>query len=277
MLENYLKLLKLKNLMLRCEIMNLGIIGYGNIGELLTQNIINYNFCNLNKLYIANRTLSKITHLKDINQSISITDDNTEVAKNCEKIIISVKTPDLINVLEQIKEYITKDTQIIHTCAGIDLESEKLTCVIPTISSTYDKNNPKKGFTIIMHDEKVSSENKEYVENLFSKFSQIKVVDNPEDLEIATIAASCMPAFISLGIDLFTDELSTKSNLSKEELFKIVAETLNSSSYLLKENILSSEELINKVATKKGITQKGLDTLNEDLPAIYKRLIYTLL
>ena len=277
MLENYLKLLKLKNLMLRCEIMNLGIIGYGNIGELLTQNIINYNFCNLNKLYIANRTLSKITHLKDINQSISITDDNTEVAKNCEKIIISVKTPDLINVLEQIEEHITNDTQIIHTCAGIDLESEKLTCVIPTISSTYDKNNPKKGFTIIMHDEKVSSENKEYVENLFSKFSQIKVVDNPEDLEIATIAASCMPAFISLGIDLFTDELSTKSNLSKEELFKIVAETLNSSSYLLKENILSSEELINKVATKKGITQKGLDTLNEELPAIYKRLIYNLL
>ena len=277
MLENYLKLLKLKNLMLRCEIMNLGIIGYGNIGELLTQNIINHDFCNLNKLYIANRTLSKINHLKDINQSISITDDNTEIAKNCEKIIISVKTPDLINVLEQIKEHITKDTQIIHTCAGIDLDSEKLTCVIPTISSTYDKNNPKKGFTIIMYDEKVSSENKEYVENLFSKFSQIKVVDNPEDLEIATIAASCMPAFISLGIDLFTDELSTKSNLSKEELFKIVAETLNSSSYLLKENILSSEELINKVATKKGITQKGLDTLNEDLPAIYKRLIYNLL
>lgn len=259
--------------------MNLGIIGYGNIGELLTQNIINHDFCNLNKLYISNRTISKINHLKDIDPHISITDDNTEVAKNCEKIIISVKTPDLINVLEQLKEFITKDTQIIHTCAGIDLESEnnKLTCVIPTISSTYDENNPKKGFSIIMYGENVSFENKEYVENLFSKFSQIKVVDNPMDLEIATIAASCMPAFISLSIDIFTDELSTKSNLSKEEIFEIVTETLNSSSYLLKENILSSKELINKVATKKGITQKGLDTLNEDLPAIYKRLIYTLL
>lgn len=46
--------------------MNLGIIGYGNIGELLSQNIISHDFCNLNKLYIANRTLSKINHLKDI-------------------------------------------------------------------------------------------------------------------------------------------------------------------------------------------------------------------
>ena len=57
------------------------------------QNIISHDFCNLNKLYIANRTLSKINHLKDIDPRISITDDNTEVAKNCEKIIISVKTP----------------------------------------------------------------------------------------------------------------------------------------------------------------------------------------
>ena len=63
--------------------MNLGIIGYGNIGELLSQNIIIHDFCNLNKLYIANRTLSKINHLKDIDPRISITDDNTEVAKNC--------------------------------------------------------------------------------------------------------------------------------------------------------------------------------------------------
>lgn len=83
--------------------MNLGIIGYGNIGELLSQNIISHDFCNLNKLYIANRTLSKINHLKDIDPRISITDDNIEVAKNCEKIIISVKTPDLANVLDQLK------------------------------------------------------------------------------------------------------------------------------------------------------------------------------
>lgn len=252
--------------------MNLGIIGYGNIGELLVQNIINHDFCDLNKLYISNRTISKINHLKDINQSVSITNKNTEVAKNCEKIIISVKTPDLENVLEEIKPYITKNTQIIHTCAGIELDNN-LTCVIPTIASTYDENNPKKGVSIIMHGENVSTENKEYVENLFSKFSQVKIVNNPKDLEIATIAASCMPAFIALSIDMFTDELKNNCSLSKEELFKILTETLNSSSYLLKENIYSSENLINKVATKNGITQKGLDILNKEMGDIYKRLI----
>ncbi len=259
--------------------MNLGIIGYGNIGELLSQNIISHDFCNLNKLYIANRTLSKINHLKDIDPRISITDDNTEVAKNCEKIIISVKTPDLANVLDQLKPHITKNTQIIHTCAGTDLEFKDcgLSCVIPTISSTYDEDNPKKGVSIIMHDENVSGENREFVEKLFSKFSQIKVVDSPMDLEIATIAASCIPAFIALSLDLFAGELEEKCNLSKEETFKILAETLNSTAYILKEDIYSPDELINKVATKNGITQKGLDVLDKDLPDIYKRLISKLL
>ena len=76
--------------------------------------------------------------------------------------------------------------------------------------------------------------NREFVEKLFSKFSQIKVVDSPMDLEIATIAASCMPAFIALSLDLFAGELEEKCNLSKEETFKILAETLNSTAYILK-------------------------------------------
>lgn len=97
------------------------------------------------------------------------------------------------------------------------------------------------------------------------------------DLEIATIAASCMPAFIALSLDLFAGELEEKCNLSKEETFKILAETLNSTAYILKEDIYSPDELINKVATKNGITQKGLDVLDKDLPDIYKRLISKLL
>ncbi|WP_299523438.1 pyrroline-5-carboxylate reductase dimerization domain-containing protein [uncultured Methanobrevibacter sp.] len=259
--------------------MNIGIIGYGNIGELIAQNIIKNDFYNFNKLYISNRTLSKINHIKNINSTISITDNNIEIAKNCEKIIISVKTPDLISVLEELKPYVTQNTQIIHTCAGINttFENNGLTCVIPTISSTYDKNNPKKGVSIIIHDENVPLENKKFVEELFSKFSQIKIVNNNLDLEIATIAASCMPAFIALSSKMFAEKLEKNCDLTKEEIFKIILETLNSTSYLLEKNIYSSDELINKVATKNGITQKGLDILNEELPDIYKKLIYKLL
>ena len=259
--------------------MNIGIIGYGNIGELIAQNIIKNDFYNFNKLYISNRTLSKINHIKNINSTISITDNNIEIAKNCEKIIISVKTPDLISVLEELKPYVTQNTQIIHTCAGINttFENNGLTCVIPTISSTYDKNNPKKGVSIIIHDENVPLENKKFVEELFSKFSQIKIVNNNLDLEIATIAASCMPAFIALSSKMFAEKLEKNCDLTKEEIFKIILETLNSTSYLLEKNIYSSDELINKVATKNGITHKGLDLLNEELPDIYKKLIYKLL
>lgn len=259
--------------------MNIGIIGYGNIGELITQNIIKHDFHDFNKLYISNRTFSKIEHLKDIDQDIFITKDNKEIVKNCEKIIISVKTPDLINVLEEIKPYMTQNTQIIHTCAGINFKFKNngLSCVIPTISSTYDKNNPKKGVSIIYHDNNVSLENKKFVEELFSEFSQIKILDTTQDLEIATIAASCMPAFIALSAEMFSEKLEKKCNLTKEELFKIIIETLNSTSYLLKEDIYSHTELINKVATENGITQKGLNTLNKELPDIYNKLILKLL
>lgn len=75
-----------------------------------------------------------------------------------------------------------------------------------------------------------------------------------------------MPAFVAFAIDNFSKELSNRSNFTKEELSYFVSETVNASSLILKDEICSSEELISKVATKNGITQKGLDYLEKTLP-----------
>lgn len=263
--------------------MNLGIIGYGNIGEMLVKNIVNSKSIKFNKLYISNRHINKIKHLKDISESICITDSNIELAKNCEKIIISVETPDLTGVLKEIKPYLHENTHVTHCSAGVDsdeLEKEfnhPLTCVIPTISSTFDCENLKKGVSLFLHDENVSLKNREYIEDLFSKFSYIHEVENEQDLRISLIATSCMPAFIAQITGEMSEKLSENSSLTKNELLYLLTETLISTSLILKNNIYDNEELITKVATKGGITQKGLDYLNENMNHIENNLIKLLL
>lgn len=61
--------------------MDIGIIGYGNIGELLTLNILNLN--DDYKLFISNRTHSKLDKFKN-NDNVVICSSNKEVALNCE-------------------------------------------------------------------------------------------------------------------------------------------------------------------------------------------------
>ncbi|MCR5026791.1 MAG: NAD(P)-binding domain-containing protein [Methanobrevibacter sp.] len=258
--------------------MNLGIIGYGNIGELLVQNILNIANDDFNKLYISNRHIDKIEFLKD-NEIVTCTDSNTEVSRNCEKIIICVQTPMFFDVLEEIYPDINENTHLIYCCAGIDnkkrLENypNNMTCIIPTIASTYDGKNPKKGVSLIKHDENVSTENKDYIEKLFNEFSDIKIVKDENELEILTFTTSCMPAFISLAVEKLASQLSLNSSIDKEEFLKLLITTNMSTSQLLNENTFNNEDIIKKVATKNGITEKGLRYLDDELIEVYTNLI----
>jgi pyrroline-5-carboxylate reductase len=258
--------------------MNLGIIGYGNIGELLVQNILNLENIDFNKLYISNRHIDKIEFLKD-NGIVICTDSNIEVSQNCEKIIICVQTPMFFDVLEEIYPHINENTHLIYCCAGIDTEKKlekyqnNMTCIIPTIASTYDGKNHKKGVSLIKHDEKVSPENRKYIENLFNEFSTIKIVKDENELEILTLTTSCMPAFISLALEKLAAQLSQNSDIEKEEYLKLLINTNMSTSQLLNENTLNNKEIIKKVATKNGITEKGLNFLDDELIEVYTNLI----
>lgn len=255
--------------------MKIGIIGYGNIGQLLSKNLIN-----VEEVLVSTRTLSK---LDDIQDKVTICKSNKQLAKSVDKIIISVKTNQLINILNEIDPVVSEEIHIIHTCAGItfkDLETfsnYQISCIIPTIASTYTSENLKKGYSLCIHNDNVCDKNKKYIEELFSKFSYLKTIDNFDDLYMAMIATSCMPAFISLATDLLSQKFSDLSGFTYEAMLNLLTETVNSSSMLLKENVYSCDELMNKVATKNGITQKGLDYLHQSLPVIYDDLMNKLL
>ena len=94
-----------------------------------------------------------------------------------------------------------------------------------------------KGVSIIMHDENVSGENREFVS--YFQNSMNKVVDKSWDLEIATmLCPSCMPAFIALSLDLFAVDLKKgRYNLFQKKKPLKYLQTLNST-YILKEDIL---------------------------------------
>lgn len=260
--------------------MNIGIIGYGNIGELLVDNILKLN--EGYKIFLSNRTISKLDKFKD-NENVVICKFNGEVADNCDNIIISVKSPQLIDVVSEISSKLSENSYIIHTCAGVSFDElsnvydKPLTCIIPSIASTVLESKEINGVSLIYHDDNLSKENKDFSNNLFSKFSYIKEVSSEKELELFTIVTSCMPAFISLNVDLFASVLSNKFNLDKDEVYSLLSQTLSSSSNLLSSNIFTAPQLIDKVATKKGITQKGLDYIEKSFPREYENLIFEIL
>lgn len=256
--------------------MNFGIIGYGNIGSLISDNLADIGFLDKNKLNISTKTLSK---LENLDSRINVYENNVDIAKDSDIIFISVKSPDLIKVIEDIAPFLDDDSYLVHSSAGISFDDiahvhdGEVSCVIPSVSSEPNPEKQKTGISIFYHNMNVSEENQEKIEELFSEFSNVITTDNYDDLEALTIATSCMPAFIAFVTELFARQLSDSSNLDYDDIYSYLNETNSSTASLLNLELFSSDDLINKVATKNGITQKGLDYLNDELPAIFDNLI----
>lgn len=259
--------------------MKLGIIGFGNIGKLLFENLVNIGFDKENDIYLSNKTKSKLNHVNDISPYTCVCENNRDLAKNSEIIIVSVKTPQLLGIIEEIRPFLNENTVLVHTCAGISFEQINeiydgpVTCIIPSIASTVVENASTSGVSILYYSENVDERQRSIIEDLFSRFSYLKTVDNQNDLKTMTIATSCMPAFIAQIIGIFSNDIAEYSDLNSRDFENVLNETIYSTVNILNTNTLNKDEIIEHVATKNGITEKGLNYLENELPSIFTELI----
>lgn len=269
--------------------MKIGFIGYGNMGKMIINNILSLNLLNEQEIIVSNRTIAKLDSLKEKYPKIITTSDNSYLARNSGKIFIFVKTPEFKDVMEEVNPFLSKNIHIIHVCAGLSFENiakvydGPVSQIIPSIASTnhelIEYNYAKKGVSLILHNKKVNSYDKEFVEELFNEFSYIEIIKDgtTDDLEVATVLTSCGPAFIALLVKKISKIASLKSTLAIEETQDMVIKTLFGTSLLLSnfnedKIAMNPDGLIEKVATKKGITQKGLDYLDPEIERLANEL-----
>lgn len=254
--------------------MKLGIIGYGRIGQMISENLLKLNLINPDELIISNRNIKKLNKIKKDFPQITITDNNKELAQSADKIIISVESDDLLDVLREIKDDID-NTHIIQTCAGISFDDIKevfdgpVTVIIPSLASRFQqRDNPQKGISLIVHNDKVNFLNSTSIETLFNEFTYVKILPSEKDIEIATILTSCAPAFISLIVKKLAEYTVENSSLDYSESKYLILKTLIGTSENLSVDTLNNEScdaMIDSVCTPGGITEKGVEYLDTSL------------
>ncbi len=252
--------------------MKIGFIGYGSMGSMILNGFLDSNSISAKDIIVSNRTISKLDNLKKKYPEIEVSPKNVDLAKKCNPIFLFVNTGEVKNVLDEIKEQLNKDTHIIHISAGLSLKileesfPFKITQIIPSLTSEL-----KEGVSLVCHSGKVNSKEKKFVENLFSNISQLKVV-REEDLDICTDLTSCSPAFMAYIFKEFAVSGAARSEITKEEAEEMVLQTLLGTVKLLTEKKMSFEEIISRVATKGGITEEGIKSLETDLPLVFDNL-----
>jgi len=253
----------------------IGFIGYGSMGSVILNGFLDSGILKPFNLTVSTRTKSKLAEFEKIYPEVEIADNNVQTAQHSDIIFIFTGTSEVKQVIEEINNYLSQETHLIYISAALGIDrvgsifDGKITKVIPSITSEV-----REGFSLICHQESVTAEESEFVNELFRSIGDVKIVDEA-DLDVGADITSCSPAFIAKIFQEFSIEASKNSNFSREETEEMIISTLYGTSKLLYEKGYGIENLISAVATKGGITEEGIKVLGTELPELFSELFKT--
>jgi pyrroline-5-carboxylate reductase len=245
----------------------IGVIGYGSMGKMILEKFINSRIIEAENIFIANRTYDKIINLNRNFPQINISKENDYVAENVDILFICVKPLEIKTVLMEIISGVKDNCHIISLNGSIlfkQLEqicvNKKISKVIPSVTAEINKS-----VTLICHNDNVKDDDKTILKILLECFGI--TIEIPE-MEIGMISelTSCMPGFIGAMFKVITDEAEKHTKINKKDIIKMVIETMYGTGKLLLEKDMTFDDLIKRVATKKGITEEGTKVIENKFP-----------
>lgn len=243
-----------------------GFIGYGSMGSMLVNGFLSSGVLSPEQAVISNRNITKIESMNRSWRGVTLTTDNRQVARESDLLFICVKPMDVLPVLKEIHPDLKDAAHLasIASCVTLnDIESQfsgKVTKVIPSLTSEV-----KEGISLVCHNAKVPQENKNYLEMLLGAISKVVCIKE-SDFEVAADLTSCAPGMIAAIFDNFVQAGIRHSDIPPEVAYQMVVSTLFGTSKVMVEKGIAFSEMIRRVATKGGITEEGVNVLNQHLP-----------
>jgi pyrroline-5-carboxylate reductase len=252
--------------------MKIGIIGFGSMGRMLMRKFLETGTIMQEELYVSNRTKEKLSELSSFYPKVNIC-NNESVVTSSDFIFICVRPAQMKDVAEIIKPYIKKGQHIcaVNACIRFyQLNSIFPGCscsiVIPSVTGEVNKS-----VTLASFNSHAAKHEIDLIQSLLSSFSSVVVIPENE-LGICTDLTSCMPGFIASIFDIIVEEASHHSSLSKNEIHSMIITTILGTSKLCVDQKMSFDKIVERVATKGGITEEGEKVIRSRFPEIVKIL-----
>jgi pyrroline-5-carboxylate reductase len=264
-----------KNIKQRKEEMErkIGIIGYGSMGKMVLSKFFKSKAVDKSNLFVANRTFEKIADLNKIYPEINICINNCDLAKEVDILFICVKPLEIRTVLMEIIKDIKNGCHIISLNGSIlfkQLEeiciNKKMSKVIPSVTAEVNQS-----VTLVCHNNLVENKDKNYLKAVLECLGTVAEIPEME-IGIGSELTSCMPGFIGAIFKVITSEAEKHTAMNKNDIIKMVVETMYGTGKLLLEKEMSFDNLISRVATKGGITEEGTKIIEEKLPDIINEM-----
>lgn len=244
--------------------MNLGVVGFGNLGKAFVKGIIKSEKFKNPDIYVIAKTEETLEEAKK-HYKVNVCKNMSALIEFCDVIVLVVKPAVAETIIKQINDSDYNNKIFISLMAGVKIEKLKAMFSAPVRMYRAMPNVSianLQGVTAISFPDEISDNDKQIVKDIFQSLGLVIEVREDEIEQITSLSA-CGLGFVAHLMDSFV-EAGIKIGLSREIATQITIQTFYGAVKTTYEDNISPEKLKESVATKGGATEEGLHVLDKE-------------
>jgi pyrroline-5-carboxylate reductase len=244
--------------------LKIGFLGAGKMTASLVKRLIETETVSANHIFVSSRTQGKVIKLNE-HFGVNMSATNENLVDSVDIIVVAVKPQDFTEAVESIASVFKDNQVVISLAAGLELKTlERLVSQVRWVRVM--PNTPSKlGHGVIGYctNEKEDPALQSLVSDFLMPFGYVISVEEGDSFDTVLVSAACGTGFILELMSYWIDWIEERG-FTPEEARQITNNTFLGAAILAEESDKTSiENLIADVASKKGVTAAGLDSMRE--------------
>lgn len=247
------------------EHLKIGFIGAGSMTSTLLRRLFLTQTILPKNTWVSSRSPGKPLRFKEQWPELNIATTNEEVIDHCQVVFLAMKPQDFLMGIEPIATLFGKEQIVISLLAGVPLDSLEKTLTEPRLIRIMPNTPAVLGKGIVSyclnHTDDTGAQS--IVEELLSPLGHVIQVDEGDMFDTLLVSTSSGIGFV-YELMSYWQEWIEERGFSKDIARQLTVETFLGATLLATEEPqVSFEDLQARVASKKGITAAGLDSMRE--------------
>lgn len=243
--------------------MNVGFIGVGNMSQAIIRRLIGSGVLRPDQIFGTNRSPGKLHKLQE-QLGIQIAKTNEELVDSCQVVIIATKPQDLLPALEPIASSFLPNQILISLAAGLRLDTLSKTVPACRVVRVMPNTPAQFGEGVVGYcTAKLDAGLKTIVEDLFNPMGLVVGLEEGESFDALAVACASGTGFVLELMEYWQDWIEERGVESKVARAMAVQTFLGAAKLAAQLPETEISDLIAKVASKKGITEAGLQSMRE--------------
>ncbi len=234
------------------------------MAQAMIRGLLETDFIVPQRVMVSNRSPGKLQKLSE-QFGVTTARSNEELVERADILILSVKPQDLLAAIEPISQAFLDGQIVISLAAGVRMETlEKLLpqCRIVRLMPNTPSLIQRGLLGYLLNDDE-DDPLEGIVEDLFAPLGRVVKMADEEQLEAFMVACSSGTGFI-FELMMYWQDWILEHGFDQDVAKAITIETFVGAALLAAESDqVSIEELQNRVASRKGVTAAGLQSMRE--------------